>query len=260
MSMRVQFEEVQICMLTRNEGLLLEFTLRELKRFFTKFAIVDQSSTDDSVQIIRDTLGKSVNLVSRPEGYIRGIGFAGARNFVSELCVRPWIFHVDADEQVVSTASEEIVAEDAPPNSDFLRVSRRNLAAPQSSDVELTADFIGSLAVESYEKHVRLYKRGSGLRWHSFIHEELRQHGRHLPHDTPTCSMYFNHLSRFKNHDCVEEKEDFYGWMMMKGLKHPPTKDDALSDYSMNVLKDHAPYFEARAARYSKKMGGAEEI
>ena len=256
MGLQIDPDDVQVCMITCNEGLLLEGTLLELKKHFDRFAIVDQRSTDDTIDIVRDVLGASANVVVEAGDYVQRVGFAGARNAVTDLCERPWALHVDADEKVVLDGPDSTIRADAAdPSALFVAVERKNLSNPENLRPPADEDVVSRLPISSIERHIRLYRRDSGIRWHSFIHEELKLGGNQLPFDTPVCTLSLLHLSSLKHFEDNEMKEDLYGWMIIEGHDNPRTPEDSLSAYSLGVLNERRPYFEARAAAYRRHKG-----
>lgn len=224
-----------------------------MKQMFSCFAIVDQSSTDNTIEIVRDVLGDAATLIIESESYIRDIGFSGARNRVSDLCIKPWIFHVDADELVLNLTSEmSVISEQADASTQFLSVRRRNLGMMSEIALPLTEEKIARLPVISDEMHVRLYKNNAGLRWHSFIHEELWQDGKRIPHENACCSLTFDHLSQFKGFKSAVHKEAYYAWMLLRGSNFPENDERALSEYSRHVLGERLAYFSEQARKYEQ--------
>lgn len=242
-------------MLTHNEDLLLEYTLSSIKEWFSCFAIVDQSSTDNTVEIIKDILGDAVTLVIEREDYIRDVGFSGARNRASDLCSKPWIFHVDADETVVNLSEEmTAISEQADEKTEFLSVRRRNLSARPGITFPLAREAISRLPVSSDETHVRLYKRNAGLKWHSFIHEELWQGDQRVPYTNSECSLCLDHLSQLKGFDAAVDKEAYYAWMLLRGANFAEDDERFLSEYSRQVLSERRHYFTLEAQKYEYKL------
>lgn len=242
-------------MLTHNEELLLEQNLLILKEIIPQFAFVDQSSTDRTVSIIRDVLGSRATVNIQSEDYIREIGFSGARNMVSDLCTLPWLLHVDADEAVsILGDHKKIYSDIADAASNYMSVQRNNLHRSADMEFPLTNDKIATLSIESQEEHIRLYRNNVGIRWRSFIHEELWQSGDRLPHGAPICNILLNHLSRFKDFETQERKEEFYGWMITRGYDKPRNEEEELSAYSRHVIKEREDYFRKMACQYEGKL------
>lgn len=252
----IPFEHVEVCMLTRNEESLLETSLPPLAALFPRFSIVDQSSTDRTTEILRDVLGEKLNLIVEDEGYLREIGFAGARNKVSEAATGPWLFHIDADERIaLPEGAFKIEAEEGDETTEYFNVRRRNICRPTGCDLPLTDLQVADLPSYSDEAHVRLYRNSTEFEWRSFIHEELWTNGRRTLHSAPIVNICLNHLQSFKPESNSEMKERFYGWMIIRGAARSNSNRDRLSDYSKHVLLEREGYFREMAQEYEAITG-----
>lgn len=114
--------------LTRDNRRTIADTVNSLKGVVDELVIVDDNSTDDTLEIIR-ALWPDARIFTRA---LAG-DFAAQRNFSLEQCTRPWAVIIDSDEHLDATLASAIhkavSGESASPLYNCLRINR-NFSRP----------------------------------------------------------------------------------------------------------------------------------
>lgn len=92
--------------ISKNEEVDLSYFLNHLLPWVDEIVIVDDASTDRTVEIAR-AAGPKVRVIEHPMDKERG--FAGQRNVGIEASTSDWLLHMDIDERVTPELAEEIL-------------------------------------------------------------------------------------------------------------------------------------------------------
>ncbi len=161
--------KLSVCIITKNEKKDLPRCLESIKNLADEIIVVDDGSTDGTVEIAKK-YGAKV--------FERELdNFASQKNFAIEKASGDWIFSVDADEVLPNELAEEIRR--------ILKYSRAPSAV--QDDVDIPNGYLIPrrniiLGAEikhtrwSPDKHVWLWKRGKG-KWVGKVHEEVHVNG-----------------------------------------------------------------------------------
>ncbi len=95
-------EKISVCITTGNEEKNIRRCLESV-RWADEIVVVDSFSTDRTVEICR----AYTELVFRH----RWLGYIGQKNLIKDLASHPWVFFVDADEEVSPMLRDEILKE-----------------------------------------------------------------------------------------------------------------------------------------------------
>ena len=106
---------------------------------------------------------------------------------------------------------------------------------------------------ESNEIDTRLYRSDDGYRWHSFIHEELCRSDKRIPYGAASSNIVLNHFAGIKSSISFEEKEEFYAWMIVKGMSYPKEAEGSLSSYASAHAERNIGYFQERSTNEAVK-------
>lgn len=150
-------ENVALCMMVKNEQLLLLPLLRYLHSWVREIVVVDTGSIDATRLVARTFTDKVVT------ADVEVAGFGPARNRGVELVTRPWIFSVDADEW---------------PTLGLLRFVEAFVVGPLAEETDgvliwrenrLDGQLLGNGL--AYEQHIRLFR--SEQRYEGWLSEQV---------------------------------------------------------------------------------------
>jgi glycosyltransferase involved in cell wall biosynthesis len=249
----VNLGEVDICLIVFNEELFMEKCLLRLEPFFQKIYVLDMGSTDRTIEIIGDIYGDRAEIVLQPRSDLFENGFAHARNKITQATKRPWVLHVDADELLAPLESDVISFESAPESSAAAKLVRHNLIgeAPVSYEPEI----LRGLAKSSTEHQVRLFNKQQGVRWESFLHEEIWIDDRRAHEHVGEVDLVLDHLSAFRPMADREEKELFYAWILMRVHDNPQLQSHMREFYTREYIPHNLERFRAMAEIFAEKRG-----
>ncbi|MFH0754186.1 MAG: glycosyltransferase family 2 protein [Candidatus Omnitrophota bacterium] len=114
------FPKISVIIITRNEHRCIGVCLKSVD-FADEIIVVDDESTDLTPEICRAV--KNVRFYSRR----MSDGFGPQKNFALSKALHPWIFSIDADEEVSEALRMEILACVQASAADGFRLKRRNL-------------------------------------------------------------------------------------------------------------------------------------
>jgi glycosyltransferase involved in cell wall biosynthesis len=144
-----------LIVITRNEEASIERCLRSAA-FVYEIVVVDNNSTDKTVEIARSLGAKVVKTVDWP-------GFGRQKNRALDLATGDWVLSLDADEWIEPPLAEEILAAIARPIADGYEMPRRSR-------------FCGRVVRHCgwWPDHVlRLWRRGRGRFLDVSVHERV---------------------------------------------------------------------------------------
>jgi glycosyltransferase involved in cell wall biosynthesis len=145
---------ITACILTRNEAQRLPSCIGSLRAVVAEVVVLDTGSTDGTQQLAA-SLGASVYAFEWVDD------FSAARNAAAAYARQPFIFMVDADEQLVPGSLDPLTSYCLSATSAG-RVQRENLISDTESVRELLT---------------RVYPNAPGWRWAGRVHEQLTRDG-----------------------------------------------------------------------------------
>lgn len=177
---------LSVVVLTKNEEKNIERALNSLK-FCDEIIVVDDFSTDKTVEIAKNLDLKSKNHNAKLKIYTRELGgnFAAQRNFGLEKSRGDWVLFIDADEVVTDALAREIKNRSKSKENSSYYIKRRDYFWGRE------ARYGEVLGVRS-KGLIRLVSKNSG-RWSSPVHEvfiatgdvgRLNAYLEHYPHQT----------------------------------------------------------------------------
>ncbi len=92
---------LSVAIITLNEEINLERTLKSVKEFADEIVIVDSGSTDKTEEIAKKYEAKFY--------YQKWLGFGAQRNKAIEYSTSEWILNIDADEEISPKLKEKII-------------------------------------------------------------------------------------------------------------------------------------------------------
>lgn len=151
---------LSVAIITYNEELRLEKTLKSVSDIAKEIIIIDSFSQDKTVEI-----GKKYNAKIYLEEWK---GFAGQKNSLLEKCSCDFILYLDADEVIEEELKKSIIQAVTNPNVSGYYVKRKTY-------------YLGKLLNYSWQKdeRLRLVRRSDNPLWvGDIVHEELKVEGK----------------------------------------------------------------------------------
>ncbi len=187
--------EISIAIITKNEEARIAACL-ESARWADEIVVVDSQSSDATVKIAQDHGAK---VFVRPFN-----NFAEQKNFAVSRATKPWVFSLDADEQV----GEELQAE--------LRQTIQNSGSLNGYYVPRDNFIFGRrlrYGGQGQDKQMRLFRQGKA-RFKNVVHEEVEVEGptgileHHLAHTTyRNINDYFKKFTQYTDLEVRQMKE-----------------------------------------------------
>ncbi|MCB1136351.1 MAG: glycosyltransferase [Chlamydiia bacterium] len=171
---------ISLCMIYKDEEQYLPQFIQAHRELFNEWILVDTGSQDHSQQIIREA-GFPIHSFSWNED------FSAARNYALSLCTGDWVVALDADECIADVdglkellKSTQAAAIELPIKNYITEARMQSLGS--SALIEYTPpddsyrSWRGGAVDYGYRltRLIRVFRRDSGLRWHSPIHEVLQ--------------------------------------------------------------------------------------
>ncbi|PGW35223.1 glycosyltransferase family 2 protein [Bacillus thuringiensis] len=151
----MEYPTITLCMIVKNEELVIEKCLERVKEIVDEIIIVDTGSTDNTINIC--------------EKYTKNIyhfnwnhHFAKARNFSIQFAKSDWILWLDADEEIDAGQFKDIKTILKQTNAEILYLPIINYVGDKINDEEI------------YQiSQPRLFRNDLGLTFKYIIHEQL---------------------------------------------------------------------------------------
>ena len=161
--------DLSAVLITRNEERDLPACLDSLRGLASEIVVVDNHSTDRTVEIAR---GFGAQVEARTFD-----GYASQKQFALERATKGWILSIDADERVTPALAEELrrllPAAEAPPTQ---LSPARGAGAVNGFVIPFEVEFMGSVlrwGGLGSERHLRLVRQGRGRFTGGGLHEGL---------------------------------------------------------------------------------------
>jgi hypothetical protein len=152
---RKRRETVSLCVIARNEEANIEACLHSALGLVDEMVVLDTGSSDRTVELAQDCGARVAHFPWCDD-------FAAARNAVLEAASGPWIFWLDADDRLDATNRERL--------GELLRdLPETNVAFSLKCRCVPDGTGAGATLVD----HVRLFRKGPGVRWRYRVHEQI---------------------------------------------------------------------------------------
>ena len=198
---------ISVVINTLNEEANLPRAIASVKSFADEIVVVDMESTDKTVEIAK-SLGAKV-FTHKKTGYVEP-----ARNFAVSKTGSPWVFILDADEEVPQGLALHIQKILKNPKADYFRIPRKNI-------------IFGHWMKHSRwwpDYNIRLFKKGS-VSWNEIIHavpmtqgvgSEIEAKEAHaiIHHNYDSIEQYIERMNRYTSqHAKLKVKEGYkFSW------------------------------------------------
>jgi len=198
---------ISVVINTLNEEANLPRAIASVKSFADEIVVVDMESTDKTVEIAK-SLGAKV-FTHKKTGYVEP-----ARNFAVSKTGSPWVFILDADEEVPQGLALHIQKILKNPKADYFRIPRKNI-------------IFGHWMKHSRwwpDYNIRLFKKGS-VSWNEIIHEvpmtqgvgseiEVKEVLAIIHHNYDSIEQYIERMNRYTSqHAKLKVKEGYkFSW------------------------------------------------
>lgn len=148
---------ISLCLIVKNEEKYLADCLASVKNLVSEMIVVDTGSTDRTVEIAKNFGARTF--------YFEWINdFSAARNYAIEQATQPWIFQLDADEELLAESADWFYTFFSGPNdalADGWHVEIRNLRYLNEPEV-MVSHFL-----------TRFYRNHPEVRYQFKIHENI---------------------------------------------------------------------------------------
>jgi len=160
---------ISVSMITYNEELKLEKTLKSIYKWVDEIIIVDSYSTDRTIEIAKKYGAKVYNEEWK--------GFGKQKNSALEKCTQDWILLIDADEEVTIELSKEILEEVKNPRGKVYEIPRISYCFGKKTrhldfTIRLVKSKIGNYnhkeVHENFESEENKYKLKNKINHHTY--------------------------------------------------------------------------------------------
>lgn len=203
---------ISIISIVKNEEKRIEKMLNSIKDFADEVIIVDDHSTDNTLEIVKKIIPQAKIYQRKMENQDHGF----QRNFGYEKCTSEWILWLDADEILTNKLKSEIKEKTKTKKYNGFYVPRIN------------HDF-----VKTKEKHLRLFRKDTGKNTHgihsvTIVKGEIGELTNPLQHYSWTdIGTWLNKILSYSQGDAerwfLQEKRDFNKFQIfLIGFLMPP--------------------------------------
>lgn len=184
--------KISVVINTLNEEKNLPRAINSIKSIADEIVVVDMESEDKTVEIAK-SLGAKV-FTHRKVGYVEP-----ARNFAISKASNPWVFILDADEEIPNSLAQKItkILKDA--KADYFRIPRKNI-------------IFGKWMKHSRwwpDYNIRLFKKGA-VSWNEIIHMvpmtqgvggeiEAKEEFAVIHHNYDSIEQYLERMNRYSS-------------------------------------------------------------
>lgn len=151
---------LSVCMIVKNEELILERVLKCASKFADEIIVVDTGSTDNTKKIAKKFTKKIYDFVWVDD-------FSKARNASFEKATKDYLMWLDADDVITDENIEKIIKlkNDIPLNTDVVMM-KYNMGFDETNNPTF-----------SFYRE-RMVKKSKNFRWKGFIHEAIIPEGK----------------------------------------------------------------------------------
>lgn len=195
--------KISVVINTLNEEKNLSRAINSAKDFADEIIVVDMESDDKTAEVAK-SLGAKV-FVHKKTGYVEP-----ARNFAISKANNPWIFVLDADEEVSVKLAQKIDKIVKNPKADYFRIPRKNM-------------IFGHWMEHSRwwpDYNIRLFKKGT-VSWNELIHSvpmtqgigediEAKEEYSIIHHNYDSIEQYLERMNRYTSQHALLKVKDGY--------------------------------------------------
>lgn len=190
-------------MIVKNEEKTLSRCLESAKFFINEIVIVDTGSTDKTVEVAESYDAKILHKAWTGN-------FAEARNFCIKHATGEWILQLDADEELVSASTSELIKIVNNKSTDGVYC----IIQSTESDASYSSQFY----------NLRLFRNKPGIYYEGMVHETPIISGK-----TVFSKIHITHRTCTTNNNTTAEKLERYKISLTKQLENNP--DDLRTHY-----------------------------
>lgn len=237
--------KLSLCMITRNEAMLLKKCLDSTANLVDEIIVVDTGSNDGTKRIAAEAGAKVFH-------YQWDDDFSGARNHSIKQASGDWILILDADETIAKSDHKKIRSAIKDNQVDGYRLVQRTYGndlrhadyiARRNDSYRESRDYAGWIP----SNLVRLFRNKAGFHYSYRIHEVVEPSIEKLGGIIKDSAIPIHHFTYKKDAAFIEKKIDRYVQMGLKQIKETP--------------EDPKPYREiALVYLEANKFSEAEEI
>lgn len=176
-------DNVTVIVLVRNEELIIDLCLKNLKKYFSNIIVIDMESTDNTVGIAKTF---DVEVLSHP--IIDN--FDSARNIGIKAVETDWIFINDADEFITEDLADQIRLHINESEYDILKIPRGNIHLNKYM-TSLSPEYLPRV----FKRDVILFNELDEVKLHSFY--SFKEHSKTLNcqfNFPDNCLLHFSNL------------------------------------------------------------------
>lgn len=213
---------VSVCMVVRDDLPFVKKAMARAAEYASQIVVIDNGSKDGSVEWLKDWVHPEVDFVfeQAPATIIPELGYSFLKNHAAQLATGDWIHSLDADECLPDAQVGMI--------KPFLKYCKKDIVSITTKTFKLVKHFhdedwaqIASHAPSDDCGHRRIYRRGTGVEWKGYIHEELYQG------ETPGISicqlsqLVHWHFTEYRTWTNDNLKRARYSWMLLNAYRRP---------------------------------------
>ncbi len=240
---------ISVCMTVRDELPFLVKGLPMIRKWADQIVIVDTGSVDGTIDFLKSDLTSEDVLILSPKNTVPAHGFSYPRNVAAENAKCEWIHALDADE-MVSFEQQDTV-------KDYLASITQSVVSIKTITFHGQEGYrptewerISNECKSSEDRHRRIYRRGVGILWRGYIHEELylgerNCHGMHA--ESPLKHL---HYSAFRSWADPVVKDRRYAWMLLRAYMKPELRRYTNSWWYDSYVPQNLEKLKAMAQEY----------
>lgn len=239
---------VTLCYIIHNDLPMLRCTLPYDMRWADQVCILDMGSTDGLADYCLRTLREGDVYLRRDTNTVAELGFSEARNACSELATSDWVVHHNANMLLDWDDALEVKGLLDSATSDVLSVRTENLTNLGNRwDLERV---IHESKSSKIERHRAFFRRGVGIDYKGYIHEELYRGEVNMYGQSENVPLVRYHFEGSGNHPLRSRR---YNWMLLRAY----AKEPALQKYTnewwyQTYCKQNEPLLREGAAAYEE--------
>lgn len=201
--------KLSVVIITLNEEKNIRRCLDSVKGLADEIVLVDSGSLDDTVKIAKKYNARV---------FFRDFdNYANQKNYALEKANGPWIFSVDADEEISGELAKEIRQVISKNDFDGYLIPRKNIIL--GGEIKHSR--------WSPDKHVWLWKKDKGS-WRGKVHEEVlvkgpigELKGAKIHYQSENVRLFFEMINRYTEIEAEEKKEKGIGFSFFRLFYDP---------------------------------------
>ncbi len=226
---------ISLCMIAKNEELLLSSCLESVKGFVDEIIVVDTGSVDGTKEV-------ALSYGARVVDYNWNDDFAAARNESLNYATGDWILVLDADEMLDDKGKqlllETIQLNDAIYGFYLSQVHYTNIFTSHPDFIALEReDFKGCF----FTSVLRFFRNDQRIRFEYCVHEMVDDTLGRCSMRVETLPVFLHHYQELKGNFNLNAKQDYYFKLTLKTIEQYPLRAKAYNDaavYYNTVSKD----------------------